>query len=213
MVNGKIKSEFTSYIPSTPSYRAVHLPGFLTQNQVNQLLSSCDQNTPPGCRNYAILLLLVRLGLRASEVLKLSLNDIDWQQGNIHIHGKREKLRVLPLPHEVGKAIAAYLKKERPNCSIRQIFIRSRAPYQSLRNSSNISSIVHRALLAAGLSPRHHGAHLLRYTAATESLRCGATLFEIGDLLGHCSMDTTALYTKVDIVRLQELAMPWPTVL
>ena len=213
MVNGKIKSEFTRYIPSIPSYRAIHLPEFLTPNQVNQLLSSCDQNTPSGCRNYAILLLLVRLGLRASEVLKLSLDDIDWQQGNIHIYGKKEKLRVLPLPHEVGKAIAAYLKKVRPSCLVRQIFIRSRAPYQGLRNSSNISSIVHRALLSAGLSPRHQGAHLLRYTAATESLRCGATLFEIGDLLGHCSMDTTALYTKVDIVRLKELAMPWPTVI
>ncbi|MEA3482497.1 MAG: site-specific integrase [Pseudomonadota bacterium] len=213
VVNGKIKSEFTRYIPSIPSYRAIHLPEFLTQNQVHQLLASCDQNTPSGCRNYAILLLLVRLGLRASEVLKLSLDDIDWEQGNIHIYGKREKLRVLPLPHEVGKAIATYLKKVRPNCSIRQLFIRSRAPLQGLRNSSNISSIVHRALLSAGLSPRHQGAHLLRYTAATESLRCGATLFEIGDLLGHCSMDTTALYTKVDIVRLKELAMPWPTVI
>jgi site-specific recombinase XerD len=212
VLNGKIESEFTRYIPSIPSYRAIHLPEFLTPNQVNQLLSSCDQNTPPGCRNYAILLLLVRLGLRASEVIKLSLDDIDWQQGNIHIYGKREKLRILPLPHEVGKAIATYLKKVRPSCSIRQLFIRSRAPYQGLRNSSNISSIVHRALLSAGLSPRHQGAHLLRYTAATESLRCGATLSEIGDLLGHSSVDTTALYTKVDVVRLKELAMPWPTV-
>lgn len=210
VINGQIKAEFTGYIPSIPSYRAAHLPEFLTQNKVNQLLSSCDQNKSSGCRNYAILQLLVRLGLRASEVLKLSLDDIDWQQGNIHIYGKREKLRVLPLPQEVGKAIAFYIKTARPHCTSRQIFIRSRAPYQALHNSSNISSIVHRALLSAKLSPRHQGAHLLRYTAATESLRCGATLFEIGELLGHCSVDTTALYTKVDIVQLKELAMPWP---
>jgi len=210
LVNGKVNAEFTGYIPSIPSYRTTHLPEFLTKNQVDQLLLSCDQKTASGCRNYAILLLLVRLGLRASEVLKLSLDDIDWQQGNIHIYGKRDKPRLLPLPHEVGSAIANYLKNKRPHSLIRQVFLRSRAPFQGLHNSSNISSIVHRALQSAGLSPRHQGAHLLRYTAASESLRCGATLFEIGDLLGHCSIDTTALYTKVDVVRLKELAMPWP---
>ena len=213
LITGEIKAELAHCIPSVPSYRATHLPEFLTQVQVKKLLCSCDQSTQSGCRNYAILLLLIRLGLRASEVLQLSLDDINWQQGNIQIYGKRNKRRVLPLPHEVGEAIATYLTTARPGCSSRQVFIRTRAPYQALHNSSNISSIVHRSLLAAGLSPRHQGAHLLRYTAATESLRCGATLFEIADLLGHCSIDTTALYAKVDVVRLQEIALPWPTLI
>lgn len=210
LITGEIKTELAQCIPSIHGYRATHLPVFLTADQIKKLLSACDQSTPSGCRNYAILLLLIRLGVRASEVLKLSLDDINWSQGTIKITGKRKKRRVLPIPHDVGKAIATYLKKARPHCSSRQVFIRSRAPFQGLHNSSNISSIVRRALITAGLSPQQQGAHLLRYTAATEALRCGATLFEIGDLLGHCSVDTTALYTKVDIVRLKEIAMPWP---
>lgn len=212
VTNGQVKAEFTGYIPSISSYRAAHLPEFITRNQVSQLLSFCDQNKPSGCRNYAILLLLIRLGLRACEVLRLSLDDINWLQGNIQIQGKGQKLRVLPLPHEVGQAIATYLKNARPHCPDRQVFICSRAPYRALNNVSDISSIVRRALLSAGLSPQHKGAHLLRYTTATEALRCGATLFEVSDLLGHCSIDTTALYTKIDITRLEELAMPWPEI-
>lgn len=210
LITGEIKTELAQCIPSIQAFRAAHLPVFLTQEQIKKLLSACDQRSPSGCRNYAILLLLIRLGVRASEVLKLSLDDINWPQGTIQIYGKRNKCRVLPLPHDVGKAIATYLKSARPHCLSRQIFIRSRAPFQCLHNSSTISSIVRRTLIAAGLSPQHQGAHLLRYTAATEALRCGTTLFEIGDLLGHCSVDTTALYTKVDIVRLKEIAMPWP---
>ncbi|MFK5950846.1 MAG: site-specific integrase [Methylococcales bacterium] len=210
LMRGEIKTDLAQCIPSLHGYRAAHLPVFLTQEQIKKLLSACDQSTSSGCRNYAILLLLIRLGVRASEVLKLSLDNINWQQGNIQIEGKRKKRRVLPLPYDVGTAIATYLKKARPHCLSRQVFIRSRAPFQSLHNSSTISSIVRRALITAELSPQHQGAHLLRYTAATEALRCGATLFEIGDLLGHCSVDTTALYTKVDIVRLKEIAMPWP---
>lgn len=210
LITGEIKTELAQCIPSIHAYRAAHLPEFLTPEQIKKLLSACDQSSPSGCRNYAILLLLIRLGVRASEVLNLSLDDINWPQGTIQIYGKRKKCRVLPLPHDVGKAIATYLKTSRPHCLSRQVFIRSRAPFQGLHNSSTISSIVRRALIAAELSPQLQGAHLLRYTAATEALRCGATLFEIGDLLGHCSVDTTALYTKVDIVRLKEIAMPWP---
>lgn len=211
VVQGGISTELATCIPSTPSWRASHLPEFLSPSQVKRLLDSCDRCTPKGLRNYAILLLLIRLGLRASEALNLSLDDINWEQGEIEIHGKQRKRRLLPLPNDVGDALASYLQSARPSCDSRQIFIRTRAPYRGLQNPSNISSIVHRALLAAGLDPQHHGAHLLRYTAATTSLRNGATLFEIGDLLGHSSVDTTALYIKVDIERLKQLSVPWPT--
>jgi site-specific recombinase XerD len=211
-MQGVIAVKLATCIPSLPAWRAAHLPEFLTQPQVKRLLNTCDRRTIKGLRNYAILLLIVRLGLRASEVLYLSLDDINWQQGEIEICGKRGKHRLLPLPSDVGEALTAYLRRARPNVEIRQVFIRTRAPYRGLRNPSNISSIVNRALLAAGLNPQQHGAHLLRYTAATESLRNGATLFEIGDLLGHSSVDTTALYTKVDIERLKQLSQPWPVI-
>jgi len=207
---GKIKTELANCIPSIPGWRASHLPVFLTKSEVKQLLKACDRRTTKGCRNYAILLLLVRLGLRASEVIHLLLDDINWELGELNIYGKGRKHRVLPLLDDVGHALASYLRYSRPNTTERQVFIRSRAPYRGLQNHSAISSIVKRTLNAAGLNPQQMGAHLLRYTAAMETLSKGATLFEIGQLLGHCSIDTTALYTKIDITGLRELAEPWP---
>jgi site-specific recombinase XerD len=208
---GKIKVELADCIPATPSWRASYLPVFLVRTEVKQLLGTCDRRTKTGCRNYAILLLLVRLGLRASEVLNLSLDDINWEAGELDILGKGRKHRVLPLPVDVGSAMASYLRYARPKSMDRQVFIRSRAPYSGLHHPSCISSIVRRALNAAKLNPQQMGAHLLRYTAAMETLNKGASLFEIGQLLGHCSVDTTALYTKIDITALRELTRAWPT--
>ena len=211
VMTGEIHCELAQCIPSLPGWRATHLPEFLTSDEVKRLLKTCDRRTLVGSRNYAILLLLVRLGLRASEVLNLTLDDLDWQRGELSVWCKGGKRSVFPLPHDVGEALVSYLRRARPRFSTRQVFIRVRAPYRGLRNPSNISSIVRRALFAAGINPKHKGAHLLRYTAATEALRAGATLYEVGDLLGHCSVDTTALYIKVDLARLSELAQPWPT--
>ena len=208
---GKIRVELADCIPATPSWRASYLPVFLVKSEVKQLLGTCDRRTKTGCRNYAILLLLVRLGLRASEVLNLSLDDINWEAGELDILGKGRKHRVLPLPVDVGSAMASYLRYARPKPMGRQIFIRSRAPYRGLHHPSCISSIVRRALNAAKLKPQQMGAHLLRYTAAMETLDKGASLFEIGQLLGHCSVDTTALYTKINITALRELTRAWPT--
>jgi site-specific recombinase XerD len=207
---GKVNVELANCIPAMPSWRAAHLPVFLVKAETIKLLKACDRRTPTGRRNYAILLLLMRLGLRASEVLKLTLDDINWDLSELEVRGKGRKRRVLPLPSDVGKAIASYIYYARPKCLDRHVFIRSCPPYKGLGNSSSISAIVRRALIAASLKPQQMGAHLLRYTAAMETLSNGATLFEIGELLGHCSVDTTAIYTKIDVVSLKELAQPWP---
>lgn len=207
---GKLKNEIANCIPVMPSWRAAILPVFLVKSETKQLLKACDRHTPNGQRNYAILLLLLRLGLRASEVINLTLDNINWDSGELDICGKGRKHRILPLLPDVGNALALYIRHARPKCLERQVFIRARAPYKRLRNSADISTIVHRALIAAKLNPPQQGAHLLRYTAAMETMSNGATLFEIGELLGHSSVDTTAIYTKIDVVSLRELAQPWP---
>lgn len=207
---GKLRSSIVDCIPSMPSWRATHLPVFLVKPEIKKLLRTCDRRTSKGQRNYAILILLIRLGLRASEVLNLTLDNINWDLGELDINGKGRKHRILPLPCDVGNAVASYIRYGRPKCSDRHVFIRTRLPYRCLNNSASISTIVHRALIAAGLTPLQTGAQLLRYTAAMETLSNGGTLFEVGELLGHCSVDTTAIYTKIDVVGLRELAQPWP---
>jgi integrase/recombinase XerD len=164
-------------------------------------------------RNYAILLLLSRLGLRASEVAKLTLDDIDWEHGRITIRGKGKKRTPLPLPMEVGDALVAYLKHVRPTCPSREAFITARAPYRPFKTTAAVSTLVARALKRAGLNPRNKGAHLLRHTLATEWLGKGATLAEVGEILRHQAIDTTAIYAKVDFPRLRKLVKPWPTAL
>ena len=207
---GKIKIELANCIPAVPGRRSTHLPVFLVKSESKKLLKTCDRRTPKGRRNYALLLLLIRLGLRASEVRNLTLDNINWELGELDINGKGRKHRILPLPSDAGKALAFYIRYARPKCLDRQVFIRSCPPYKGLCHSSSISTIVRSALIAAGLHPQQKGAHLLRYTAAMETLSNGATLFEIGELLGHCSINTTAIYTKIDVVALRELAKPWP---
>ena len=161
-------------------------------------------------RNYAILLLLARLGLRACEIISLTLDDIEWEDGYISIHGKGGSISRLPLTKDAGEAIAAYLKYGRPTCSTRRVFVRHKAPIRELGNSSTISSIVRRALIHAGIQSSHLGAHIFRHTVATEMLNQGASLHEIGELLGHSNPNTTSIYAKVDIKALKKLAQPWP---
>lgn len=207
---GELGFQLADCIPAMPSWRAAHLPIFLVKSETKKLLKACDRRTANGRRNYAILLLLLRLGLRASEVLNLTLDNINWDLGELDINGKGRKHRTLPLPSDVGAALAFYLRYVRPKCLDRQVFIRNQPPYKGMSNPSSISSIVRRALIAAGIKSQQMGAHLLRYTAAMETLSSGATLFEIAELLGHCSIDTTAIYTKINVVSLKELAQPWP---
>ena len=171
------------------------------------LLRSCGRRNAVGRRDYALLMLLVRLGLRASEVVQLQLDDIDWLNGEILVRGKGRRCERLPLPPDVGEALAAYLRRGRPPGGSRALFLRAKAPHDGLRPTS-ITCIVYRAGDRAGLS--RVGAHRLRHTAATEMLHAGAPLSEIAQVLRHRTATTTAIYAKVDRRQLRELAQPWP---
>jgi site-specific recombinase XerD len=163
-----------------------------------------------GRRDYAILLLLARLGLRASEVVGLTLDDLDWEGGRLALRSKGGQPDQLPLPADVGAAVAAYLQRGRPPCTTRRLFLRLLAPWGPLTDASSISVLVARHLAAAGVQAPHTGAHVFRHTLATDLLRHGASLAEIGALLRHRSLNTTALYAKVDFAALRPLALPWP---
>jgi site-specific recombinase XerD len=173
-------------------------------------LNSCDRNTALGKRNYAILLLLARLGLRAGEVVALTLEDLDWEAGLITVRGKGKRAAQLPLPVEGGTALADYLRQARPPCASRRVFIRAKAPRVGLANSIAICSLVERALQRAGMKSAYRGSHLFRHSLATQLLNQGASLGEIGELLRHRRPDTTAIYAKVDLSSLRAIALPWP---
>jgi integrase/recombinase XerD len=205
---GKIKIDLAAGLPGVAGWRLSHLPKSLPPEQVKRLLDSCDRSTPSGQRDYAILLLLARLGLRGGEVRALTLSDLDWERGEIVIRGKGQRLDRLPLPEDVGKAVANYLRFARPVCTRRAVFISLKAPRRGLGQSA-ICCIVHRVLERAGLNPDFKGAHLLRRSLATDMLRKGATLREIGQLLRHVHPTTTQIYAKVDIEALRGIALPW----
>lgn len=177
---------------------------------VDCLLQTCDRTTSKGQRDYAILLLLARLGLRAGEVAALTLDDLDWDAGELLVRGKSAHQDRLPLPHEVGEALAIYLRHSRPPSAARQVFIRMRAPRRGFSDGQAVGTIVRRTLVQAGLNPALKGAHLLRHSLATTLLHNGASLTEIGELLRHQNIETTRIYAKVDHGALRALALPWP---
>lgn len=207
---GAIRVDLACTLPGVASWRLSHLPKSLPPEQVERLLACCDRSTPTGKRDYAILLLLARLGLRGGEVLAMTLEDLDWERGEIVVRGKGQRLECLPLPAAVGAAVASYLCDVRPACATRRVFIRMKAPQQGLAGPVAICCIVRRALRRAGLDPEFKGAHLLRHSLATELLRRGASLSEIGQLLRHRQPTTTQIYAKVDIAALRGIALPWP---
>jgi site-specific recombinase XerD len=207
---GEITTDLAACVPTVANWSYSTLPKFLRPGQVRQVLARCDRRTPVGRRNYAILLLLARLGLRAGEVVTMTLDDIDWKAGHLTVHGKGGQWAQMPLPAEVGKAIAAYLQDGRPRCATRRLFVREHAPRVGFANSSTISTLVQRALAHAGVGSAHTSAHVFRHTLATEMLRHGASLGEVGQLLRHQHPDTTQIYAKVDLSALRQLALPWP---
>ncbi len=207
---GAIATDLAGCVPTVPNWSLSTLPRFLPAATVERILECCDRKTSVGRRNHAILLLLARLGVRAGEVVGLSLDDIDWSTGQITIRGKGGKSAPLPLAADVGTALAAYVRHDRPRSATRRVFLRHRAPLVGLGNSSTISSLVRRALKHAGVESAHTGAHVLRHSLATSLLRQGGSLDEIGELLRHQSPDTTAIYAKVDVTALHTLALPWP---
>lgn len=207
---GTLPVNLASAVPAVAQRSYTYLPYALEAAAVEKLLNSCARSTVIGRRDYAILLLLARLGLRAGEVVNMTLEDIDWAAGELLIRGKGGRQDRMPLPHEVGQALAEYLKHGRPGGTCRRVFLRCRAPRQGLTDSSAIRSLVSRALTRAQLNPLHRGAHVLRHSLATQMLRRGATLVQIAQLLRHHRAQTTEIYAKVDLAALRKLALPWP---
>jgi site-specific recombinase XerD len=207
---GDIKLDLAAAVPTVANGSMTSIPRAISAEHVQAILTSCNRHTAVGCRDYAILLLLARLGLRASEIVALTLEDIDWEAGFLKLSGKRGEACPLPLPAEVGEAIATYLQEGRPHSTSRRVFLRCKAPIRGFKSSSAIGSIVRHSLERAAIDLPRKGAHQFRHGLACELLRQGASLAEIGELLRHRSPKTTALYAKVDLVALRTLALPWP---
>jgi integrase/recombinase XerD len=206
-----IHTDLAAAVPSVAGWSMASIPRAMPADCVRALLgASRTWRTPAGLRNRAILLLLARLGLRAGEVVRLDLDDIDWSEGCLRVPGKGRAERPLPLPHDVGEAIAAYLEHGRPNSTCRRVFLRSRAPFDGLKSHSDICQIVARAIRRAGVKTGSTGAHQLRHALAVDMLRQGASLTDIGQVLRHRSPDATRRYAKVDLDALREVALPWP---
>lgn len=192
-------------------WRLSSVPRYLSARDVERLLRTCKRSPVTGRRDLAVLLLLARLGLRASEVIALELDDLRWREGEIVVHGKGLVRDRLPLLRDVGEALALYLSKDRPPGTSRRVFLCHRAPHRGFAHPSTISTIVARALVRAGLTPATRGAHLLRHSLATAMARRGASFAEIGQVLRHRSPNTTEIYAKLDFGALRNVALPWPT--
>lgn len=198
-------------IPRAARWRLASLPEYLSQEELAKLMSAFERTDPQRQRDHAIIRCLVDLGLRSVEVAALRLEDIDWKNATLTIRvGKSHRADVLPLPAVTGHAIASYLHKARPATDSRAVFVRHRAPLDAPVDASVIRSVVRQAAARSGLTGRLHGPHRLRHSSATRMLQGGATLKEIADVLRHRSLDTTAIYAKVDLARLSAIAQPWP---
>ncbi len=209
--HGEIDVDLAPAVPSVAGWRLAGLPKYLPAEQVERLLASCDRSTAEGRRDYAILVLLARLGVRAREVARLDLDDVDWRAGELVVRGKRSREDRLPLVPEVGEALAEYLRHGRPACATRRVFVRLRAPIRAIGEQGTVSTIVCAALRRAGLDPPAKGAHTLRHSLATRMLGGGASMAEIAEVLRHRSPQTTEIYAKVDFGALRSLALRWPT--
>jgi site-specific recombinase XerD len=207
---GELQANLAAAVPTVADWRLSTVPKCLSSVEVKRVLKACNRRTATGRRDYAILLLLARLGLRAGEVVALQLDDINWRAGEVLVRGKGLFQDRMPLPSDVGKALASYLRRDRPACQTRRVFICIQAPRRGFANPSTLTTIVRRALDRADLHPTFKGAHLLRHSLATSMLRSGATMGEIGDVLRHRIPNTTEIYAKVDFDGLRSLAHPWP---
>jgi integrase/recombinase XerD len=207
---GEVSLDLAVAVPIVANWSMTSIPRAISAEHARQLLASIDRRTAVGRRDYAILLLLARLGLRSGEVAFLELDDIDWNAGQVSVRSKGGQRNNMPLPIEVGRAIASYLRRGRPASSSRRVFLRAKAPIRAFRGASGVGSIVRHSLERAGIHATTKGTHQFRHGLATEMLRRGASLGEIGELLGHRHPQTTKIYTKVDIKALHTLALPWP---
>jgi site-specific recombinase XerD len=208
---GEILHDLSGAVPTVANWSMTSIPRAIPPDLVRRLLASINRHSALGRRDYAILLLLARLGLRGGEVARIELEDIDWNAGSVSVRRKGGQHDVLPLPADVGAAITAYLRMGRPpNSSSRRVFLRCRAPFRGFQGPVAIASLVRHNLARAGIHAPTWGAHQFRHGLATDMLRHGASLTEIGEVLGHRSPETTRIYTKVDLNALRPLALPWP---
>lgn len=208
---GFVAVDLTGAIPTMRRRPDQRLPSFMPLEQVQRVLDGCDRSTATGRRDHAILMLLARLGLRASEVAMLNLDDFDWRAGQFTVRGKGRKTATMPLPPDVGAAIAGYLQHGRPRSECRRLFLLSVAPHTGFKGAAGVQTVAHSAIRRAGITGlARRGSHAFRHSLATGLLKSGATLTEIGQLLRHQDHDTTRIYAKVDVNSLRALAQPWP---
>jgi integrase len=209
-LQGVIKLDLAALVPSVPSWEISGPPKHLRSEAVQRVLSACDKSTVRGKRDYAILLLLARLGLRAGEIVALQFDDIDWANGELVVRSKKgDGWARLPLLMDIGQALERYLMV-RPPSPYRNVFVRGYAPYTPFVASGPVSVLVRKAIERAGVKSARTGAHVFRHSLATEMLRRGASLAEIGRVLRHRAPDSTAIYARVNLEALRELALPWP---
>jgi len=207
-VHDRCTAALVDAIPTVAGWRRTRLPSYLRTEELERLIAGCDTTTPIGIRDRAILLLLVRLGLRAGDIAGLKLGDIDWHQGTLCVCGKNRQVSRLPLPQDAGEAMLDYLTRHRPRVESPHVFIKTIAPIAPLSRWV-VSEVVARALRRANINSPARGAHLLRHSAATAMLRHGVSLESIGAVLRHASIETTSIYTKVDVKLLRLVVQPW----
>jgi integrase/recombinase XerD len=205
----RLKKDLADSVPKVAGWQQTYLAEPLTADEMQKLLLSCDRTSTLGLRDYAILMLLIYLGLRACEIVNLTLDDVDWNNGEIIIRGKGSAIMRLPINCDLTNALASYLQ-HRPNCTSGSFFIGVNKPLKGFQSHCTVNQIVRSSLKRAGLTPAKKGSHLLRHSFATQLLRQGATLQEIGAILRHKSIQTTAIYARVDFDKLRSIALPWP---
>jgi integrase/recombinase XerD len=209
--SGRTKRDLANAVPRVAQPPQSHLPRHLRPEDVEQLIDAVWSGDPVGRRNYAMMLLIARLGLRAPEVIAIQLDDIDWRAGTILIRGKGKRHDRMPLPDDVGKAIVDYIRNGRRGPS-RTLFVSSKVPYRPFVDAQILNTVLRGAFVQTGLKPpqKYVGSHLLRHSLATDMLRKGASLDEIGDVLRHRSRMSTTIYAKHDVEGLRSIARAWP---
>lgn len=209
---GKTTVNLALGIPSVAQRFAPRLPRHLTAEEIEKLLEAVKAETTTGRRNHAMVLLIARLGLRAAEVVKIQIDDIDWRAGELLVRGKGQLHDRLPLPPDVGEALAEYIRLDRRSLSSRALFVKKRPPHVAFKDGQVLNNILRRAYARTGLKPPapYVGSHILRHSLATALVRRGASLEEIGDMLRHRSRASTMIYAKLDVDGLRVIAQPWP---
>ena len=210
-VVGRCRPEIIYAVPTIASWRLSSLPTFISSSDVDRIVAACDASTASGCRDRAMLLLMARLGLRAGDVASLRLGDVDWAAATVTVFGKTRRRSRVPLPQDVGDAILVWLERGRPASQDDHLFLRLLAPIGPFADGQGVSARVAKAARRAGVGVPRVGSHVLRHSAATALLGEGMSLPAIGALLRHASLETTAIYAKVDVGLLSTVARAWPT--